>query len=138
MPPVLAGAVHRERGFAVAHPNTNLNANPNPILTLNLTLTTMRYSPGVVPPVFAGPIHLQRGIAVAHVDADMRRVAEPRQPGRRQGLEPRRRPAQVQAVADVQQVAHRAVVQPVPARCVGGTALIRSLLKGSLCWALLK
>ena len=92
-------------------------------------------SPGVVPPVRGGAVHLQRGVAVAHVDADARAVAEPRQPGRRQGLEPRGRPAQVQAVADVQQVPDGAVVQPVPAQHVGGVASAPESRADSLSWA---
>ena len=101
--------------------------------------TVTRRSPGVVPPVLAGAVHLEGRVAVAHVDADARlAVAEPRQPGPRQGLQPRRRPAQVQAVANVKQIPDRAVVQPVPARNVGGMALRRNSRKGSLKWALLK
>ena len=84
---------------------------------------TSRHSPGVVTAVRAGPVHLQRGVTVAHVHADARAVAELRQPGSRKGLQPRGRPAQVQAVADVQQIADRAVLQPVPVRDAGGAAL---------------
>ena len=97
----------------------------NLILNSTLTLNLDMYAAlshrkgnvrGIVAPVAAISEWLQAGVAVAHVHANPRAVAHLGQTRRGERVEPRRGTAEPQAVADVEQVPDRTVLQPVPVR----------------------